>query len=155
MPSRSAAAAVPTRGNQHLLQVFTLGRAQIVRQRGDRPRGRGAGRARGELRAVVTLPTSGSIQQQLLQLRVTNRELPLDALLPRAMIQRRTIVEDQCPQFVPGSAHLPRPGSLCQIPTTSGSIQQSTVLSSKRAVLRSMPGLSMRMMPLCDGRRTR
>jgi hypothetical protein len=52
-----------------------------------------------KLRAVVTSPTSGSIQQQLLQLHMTNRDLSLDALLPRVMIQRQTIVEDRCPSI--------------------------------------------------------
>jgi hypothetical protein len=52
-----------------------------------------------KLRAVVTSPTSGSIQQQLLQLHMTNRDLSLDALLPRVMIQRQTIVEDGCPSI--------------------------------------------------------
>lgn len=49
-----------------------------------------------KLRAVVTSPTSSSIQQQLLQLHMTNRDLSLDALLPRVVIQRKTIVEDRC-----------------------------------------------------------
>ena len=49
-----------------------------------------------KLAAVVTVPTSGSIQQQLLQLHMTNRDLSLDALLPRVMIQRQTFVEDRC-----------------------------------------------------------
>jgi hypothetical protein len=48
---------------------------------------------------VVTSPTSGSIQQQLLQLHRTNRDLSLDALLPRVMIQRQTIIEDRCPSI--------------------------------------------------------
>ena len=52
-----------------------------------------------KLRGVVTSPTSGSIQQQLLQLHMTNRDLSLDALLPRVMIQRRTIMEDGCPSI--------------------------------------------------------
>ena len=52
-----------------------------------------------KLRAVVTSPTSGSIQQQLLQLHMTNRDLSLDALLARVMIQRQTIVEDRCPSI--------------------------------------------------------
>jgi hypothetical protein len=52
-----------------------------------------------KLRAVVTSPTSGSIQQQLLQLHMTNRDLSLDALLPRVMIQRQTILEDRCPSI--------------------------------------------------------
>jgi hypothetical protein len=52
-----------------------------------------------KLRAVVTSPTSGSIQQQLLQLHMTNRDLSLDALLPRVMIQQQTIVEDRCPSI--------------------------------------------------------
>jgi hypothetical protein len=50
-----------------------------------------------KLRAAVTLPTSGSIQQQLLQLHMSNRELALDALLPRVTIRRQAIVEDRCP----------------------------------------------------------
>jgi hypothetical protein len=49
-----------------------------------------------KLAAVITVPTSGSIQQQLLKLHVSNRDLSLDALLPRVMIQRQTIIEDQC-----------------------------------------------------------
>jgi hypothetical protein len=61
---------------------------------GDRP---ASGPAK--LRALVTSPTSGSIQQQLLQLHMTNRGLSLDALLPRVMIQRQTIVEDRCPSI--------------------------------------------------------
>jgi hypothetical protein len=52
-----------------------------------------------KLKAVVTSPTSGSIQHQLLQLHMTNRGLSLDALLPRVMIERRTIVEDRCPSI--------------------------------------------------------
>jgi hypothetical protein len=52
-----------------------------------------------KLRAVVTSPTASSIQQQLLQLHKTNRDLSLDALLPRVMIQRQTIVEDRCPSI--------------------------------------------------------
>ena len=52
-----------------------------------------------KLRAVVTSPRSSSIQQQLLQLHVTNRDLSLDALLPRVMIQRQAIVEDRCPSI--------------------------------------------------------
>jgi hypothetical protein len=52
-----------------------------------------------KLRAVVTSPTSGSIQQQLLQLHMTNRDFSLDALLPRMMIQRQTIVEERCPSI--------------------------------------------------------
>ena len=61
-----------------------------------------------KLRAVVTSPTSGSIQQQLLQLHMTNRDLSLDALLPRVMIQRQTIVEDRCPSLRSRMNALPR-----------------------------------------------
>jgi hypothetical protein len=50
-----------------------------------------------KLSAVVTLPASASIQQQLLQLHVSNPDLSLDALLPRVTIRRQMIVEDQCP----------------------------------------------------------
>jgi len=52
-----------------------------------------------KLRGLVTSPTSGSIQQRLLQLHMTNRDLSLDALLPRVTIQRQTIVEDRCPSI--------------------------------------------------------
>jgi hypothetical protein len=51
------------------------------------------------LRAVLTLPTVESIQQQLLRLHMSDRTLPLDILLPRVKIQRRTIEEEQCPSI--------------------------------------------------------
>ena len=48
----------------------------------------GVDRPASGLAKPITSPTSGSIQQQLLQLHMTNRDFSLDALLPRVMIQR-------------------------------------------------------------------
>jgi hypothetical protein len=105
---------------------------------------------RAKLRAVVTLPTSGSIQQQLLQLHMTNRELSLDALLPRVTIQRQTIVEDRCPAIrsrmnalAKAKIALPDPNIITLHPTihrlvieTSGAQIDATLVDSNDSVVR-------------------
>ena len=47
--------------------------------------------------ATTALPIGRSVQQQLLELHMREREASLDTLLPRISIRRETLTESQCP----------------------------------------------------------
>ena len=52
---------------------------------------------RSRLKAIVVIPTGGSIQQQLLDLHMRSRRADLNDLLPRLTVRRVLLDEKQCP----------------------------------------------------------
>lgn len=60
----------------------------IVRDSG--PRG-------DRLTATLTLPANGSIQNQLLKMHMADRKAPVETLLARVIVDRRSLTEENCP----------------------------------------------------------
>lgn len=58
--------------------------------------------ARGDrLTATLTLPSAGSIQDQLLKLHMADRTAAFETLVPRVVVNRQTFTEESCPALRP------------------------------------------------------
>ena len=70
---------------------------------GDRP-----GTSPERLTATLILPIGKSIQQQLLEFHMSNRQGTLESLMPRVLVQRLDVAQDRCPVLRARVEALPR-----------------------------------------------